>query len=85
MFGCLNASIERQFEFVAQNWLNSGSRLGRGDERDPLVGAPGGSGEFVIGGYPPRLVEGLESFVTTRGGEYYLLPGRSALTALAWS
>jgi hypothetical protein len=65
--------------------MNDGSRLGRGDERDPIVGAPGGSGQFLIGGYPPRLAEGLDTFVTVRGGEYYLFPGRAALAALAWS
>jgi Dyp-type peroxidase family len=85
MFGCFNASIERQFEFVQRNWFNDGSRVLRGEERDPFVGAPGGSGRFLIGGYPPTMVEGLEPFVLSRGGEYYLLPGRAALAALAWS
>ena len=85
MFGCFNASIERQYEFIQRNWLNDGSRVLRNDERDPIVASPGGSGRFLVGGYPPRVVEGLEPFVTCRGGEYYLLPGRAALAALAWS
>lgn len=85
MFGCFNASIERQFEFVQRNWFNDGSRVLRGEERDPIVGSPGGSGRFLVGGFPPCQVEGLEPFVHSRGGEYYLMPGRAALAALAWS
>jgi Dyp-type peroxidase family len=85
MFGCFGASIERQFEFVQRNWFNDGSRVLRGDERDPIVGGPGGPGRFLVGGYPPVMVEGLEPFVLSRGGEYYLMPGRAALASLAWS
>lgn len=85
MFGCFGASIERQFEFIQRNWLNDGSRVLRGDERDPVVGAPDGNGRFLVGGYPPRLVTGLEPFVLSRGGEYYLMPGRAALASLAWA
>jgi hypothetical protein len=39
MFVCLNADIERQFEFVQQNWINNPAFGGLYAERDPLVGA----------------------------------------------
>jgi deferrochelatase/peroxidase EfeB len=83
LFLCLGSSIERQFEFVVRLWFNDGARVRSGDDRDPLLGAPGGSGRFVLPGPVPVVLEGVRSFVTTRGGDYFLLPGLRALRALA--
>ena len=33
----LNADLERQFEFIQQNWINNTAFAGLSDERDPLV------------------------------------------------
>ena len=38
MFVCYQASIERQFEFVQQQWLGDGNVFGLGNDRDPLGG-----------------------------------------------
>ena len=38
-FMCLNADIERQFEFIQQTWLQAPSFHGLMDERDPIVGS----------------------------------------------
>ena len=38
---------------------------------------------MVIQGSPPLFLSGLPRFVTTRGGDYFLLPGRAGLAALA--
>ncbi len=87
MFVCYQASIERQFEFVQQQWLGDGNVFGLGDDRDPLVAGDvgGGSvgGRMVIQGSPPLFLSGLPRFVTVRGGDYFLLPGRTGLRALA--
>jgi Dyp-type peroxidase family len=83
-FIALAGSIERQFEFVQQNWINDPGFAGLSAERDPLVGAPGGSGVFTIPGNPlTRHVRGGHAFVTTRGGEYFFLPAIHALEQLA--
>ena len=65
-----------------------GNVFGLGDDRDPLVagvasGADGGGGRMVIQGSPPLFLSGLPRFVTTRGGDYFLLPGRAGLEVLA--
>jgi Dyp-type peroxidase family len=86
LFVCLNSDFERQFEFINQNWVNNPGFSGLMHERDPMVGAveSGGCDRFTIPGLPARTrVEGLPSFVTVRGGEYFFLPGIQALRYLA--
>jgi Dyp-type peroxidase family len=86
MFVCYQASIERQFEFVQQQWLGDGNVFGLSGDRDPLaagVGGDDGGGRMVIQGSPPLFLSGLPRFVTMRGGGYFLLPGRPGLQALA--
>jgi Dyp-type peroxidase family len=80
MFVCFQASIARQFEFVQRQWLGAGDVFGIGDDADPLVG-PGG-GKMTFQGTPPTLL-GLERFVTTRGGDYFFVPGIAALGRIA--
>jgi hypothetical protein len=90
IFVCYQASIERQFEFIQRQWLNDGNALRLGNDRDPLVAArdpladgDSSSGGTVIQGRPPLFLTGLQSFVTMRGGEYFLVPGLNGLRALA--
>lgn len=89
MFVCFQASIERQFEFVQRQWLGDGNVFGLGGDRDPLASGEavdgGGSppGQMVIQGSPPLFLSGMPRFVTVRGGDYFLLPGRAGLEALA--
>jgi Dyp-type peroxidase family len=85
MFICLNADIERQFEFVQHTWLNNPFFAGLRGEVDPVVGDdPQTKGVFTIPTDPVRRrVGGLGSFVTTRGGAYLFLPGVKALQHLS--
>lgn len=84
MFVCFQSSIERQFEFVQYQWLGDGNVFGLGDDRDPIAAAaPADGGRMVVQGSPPLFLSGLPRFVTLRGGDYFLLPGRSGLHALA--
>jgi deferrochelatase/peroxidase EfeB len=80
LFMCLNADIERQFEFVQQTWIGSGSFSGLVGEDDPIVG-PGQDFTIPMQSGPDQ-VTGLASFVTVVGGGYFFLPGQRALEFL---
>lgn len=82
LFVALNADIERQFEFLQRLYMNDGGAPRQGHDNDPLVGPH--SAHFVIPGDAEQrrktlICTQLPSFVTCRGGEYFMLPGRSAL------
>lgn len=91
LFLAVCADLRRQFEFMQAEWMQDGNRFGLGEERDPLVGQRG-PGDGVLGDGPPSQVSlahrgrrhrrAMTSFVTTKGGEYFLLPSRSALRLL---
>ncbi|WP_298871201.1 Dyp-type peroxidase [uncultured Bradyrhizobium sp.] len=83
----VNADIARQFEFVQKVWINDGDFAGLGNDKDPVIGGNDGSGSFTIprAGAPRRRLQNLPAFVTTRGGEYFFLPGIAALRSLAES
>jgi Dyp-type peroxidase family len=81
----VNADIGRQFEFVQKVWINDGDFAGLGNDKDPMIGGNDGSGSFTIprAGAPRRRLAGLPAFVSTRGGEYFFLPGIAALRSFA--
>ncbi len=86
LFMCVNANIERQYEFIQQTWMASGNFHGLRDEKDPLIGnqiadeAGDPVGRFAIPRWEGAIaLHGMPSFVTTRGGGYFFLPSRSAL------
>jgi Dyp-type peroxidase family len=83
-FICLNADLERQFEFVQQTWINNPVYAGLEQETDPLVGDQSQCRRtFTIQADPLRLrVSGLRPFVTVRGGAYFFLPSIPALRFL---
>ena len=85
LFICLNGDIERQFEFVQQNWVNNTVFSGVGCEQDGLVGAPGGDpGCFTVQSPSVRQrTLNIPSFVTVRGGAYFFLPGLATIRYLA--
>ncbi|HEY8186719.1 MAG TPA: Dyp-type peroxidase [Pyrinomonadaceae bacterium] len=84
-FLCLNADIERQFEFVQQTWINNPVFGGLDGEVDPLVGnLTKGDEIFTVQADPLRTrVHNLERFVTVKGGAYFFLPSLRALRYLA--
>lgn len=78
------ASLQRQYEFVQQQWLNYGLDANSGNDCCPLVGNHGPGDKFVIpadpeGGDPPFIATDLRQFVQTRGGDYFFLPSLTAL------
>ncbi len=84
-FICLNADIQRQFEFVQQTWLNSTKFGGLYDEKDPLIGDnDDGKGRLTIPANPIRTrLNDIPRFVRVRGGGYFFMPGVRALRFLA--
>jgi Dyp-type peroxidase family len=85
-FVCFVASIERQFEFVLARWGNDGNAFGLGHEADLLLGGDSRPGTMTIQGVPPVFLNrpaGMAPFVTTRGGEYFYVPGIAGLRSLA--
>jgi Dyp-type peroxidase family len=92
VFMSVGSSLRRQFEFVQNLWLTNTAFNGLHGQDDPLVG-PRARGYFPDGvdptpfdlpGYPTRrTVYGLPRFVRPRGGEYFFLPSRAALTFLS--
>ncbi len=85
LFMCLNADIERQFEFVQQTWLASPAFHGLAGEVDPLAGSgsTGQNGFTVPTRDGPVRLTPLQQFVTMRGGGYFFLPGRRLVDYLA--
>lgn len=81
MFTCLNADIERQFEFVQQTWLLGSTFHGLPGETDPALGC-GGRAFTVPTRQGPIRLRGLPDFVQMRGGGYFFMPSRSALRYL---
>ncbi len=83
LFMCLNADIERQYEFVQQTWVSSTSFQGLVGEKDPTIGSRDGEGRFTIPSWEGvTVLKKIPQFVTTRGGGYFFMPSRSALRYL---
>ncbi|MEA2843956.1 MAG: hypothetical protein QOJ69_1627 [Actinomycetota bacterium] len=90
LFMACCADLRRQFEFVQSHWLQDGNRFGLGTETDGVAGQrhanDGDNTTLSIARGDARARRGgMPSFVTTRGGEYFLLPSRSALKVLGSS
>ena len=76
LFMCINTDIERQFEFIQQNWVLNQHFATLFDEADPLVGR---RGPMTLPAEPLRRTVNVDTYVTFTGGEYFFLPGISAL------
>jgi deferrochelatase/peroxidase EfeB len=84
LFMCVNASIERQFEFVQQTYMLGSSFHGLENEIDSLVRRPGLSDVLTIPTEKgPLRLNGMGNFVTVRGGGYFFMPGKSAVGFLS--
>jgi Dyp-type peroxidase family len=83
IFVCFNADIERQFEVIQAQWCNDGNAFRLGDDKDYLLGDNRSNGKVTIQGDPPHFAKAQPLVVLTRGCEYLLMPGISALRDLA--
>ncbi len=70
-------------EFLKSQWVNDGSFIGAGDEKDPIAGDNSPDHDtYTVPAHPlRRRLHGLERFTVTKGGEYAFLP---SLPALRW-
>ncbi|WP_137826086.1 Dyp-type peroxidase, partial [Brevibacterium sp. 2SA] len=80
-FIAISARAIDTVEFLQSEWINSGNFIGRGTEKDPLLGVQDDNAYFTVPGTPPRRISGIETFNTLDGGEYFFMP---SLTALKW-
>jgi deferrochelatase/peroxidase EfeB len=84
LFMCLNADIERQFEFIQQTWAIAWQFHGLENEVDPITGRGGELGRLTIPSpNGPLHLTKMKDWVRTRGGAYLFMPSRSALRFLA--
>lgn len=94
IFMAINASIERQFEFIQQQWVNYSNDFKLANDKDPLVGnheidmEGNSAGKMIIEGdkdnnTPPFFCSGMPRFVETRGGEYFFMPSLTALKMIS--
>ena len=85
-FLCVNASINSQFEFVQQAWMNNPRFNGLINNRDPLSSDndPDAAPSMMhIPVHPTGLrTAPVPRFVTPRGGAYFFMPSLSALNWL---
>lgn len=81
LFMCVNADIERQFEFLQQSWILGANFHGLENEVDPIIGCTQREMIVPTPNGPLRL-RNLGEFVTVLGGGYFFMPGRSALAEL---
>ena len=90
IFMAINASIERQFEFVQQQWINYGNDFRLANDRDPLIGNQpmdkegNPAGRMTLqtdpnGNDVPFFCSRMPSFVETRGGDYFFIPSITSL------
>ncbi|MCH7601104.1 MAG: peroxidase, partial [Myxococcales bacterium] len=90
-FLCFNGNIERQFEFIQQQWANNSQFAGLNADSDAVMGAqspPGvGRGDapptFTIQDAPLRIrLEGMLRFVKVVGSGYFFMPSLRAVKHL---
>lgn len=85
------ASLERQFEFVQQQWINYGMDSNAGNDTCPMLGSrPVDELKFVIPNDPdadgegaPYICSNLPQFVETKGGAYFFVPSMTSLRMIA--
>ncbi|QPC80641.1 hypothetical protein G4Y79_13060 [Phototrophicus methaneseepsis] len=88
-FFCVNASIQRQFEFIQVNWSNNPNFNAMYQNKDPLIGdnarAAQAASYMHIPASPVRVrTSPLPRFVTVIGGSYLFMPSITALRFLAY-
>jgi deferrochelatase/peroxidase EfeB len=80
----ISAKAMNTLEFLQQEWINDGTFMNLGNERDPIVGLQEEEPTFTIPMEPVRRrMHGIDTFNVLRGGEYLFMPSLSALQWLA--
>jgi Dyp-type peroxidase family len=88
LFGCFNADISKQFEFIQYTWANYPKFKRLSADPDPFIGVKenpktGTEQNFTIPTETVNnVVTGLQSFVTVKGGGYFFFPSKSVIRFL---
>jgi Dyp-type peroxidase family len=86
MFLAYNSGLD-QFEFVQQTWMNYGDDFHQGNDMDPITGSRAGRRMMIPGDERTRrrpfLCWDIPRFVTTKGGDYFFVPGLTGLRLMA--
>lgn len=82
------ASLQRQFEFVQQQWIQYGLDFHQGNDTCPMLGNHDRHRRFSIqsdpkSGKPPFIMSKLRTFVECRGGDYFFVPSLTSLRMMA--
>lgn len=86
----LNADINRQFEFIQQQWVNYGNDFKAGNDKEIILGNH--DSEYPSratiqvdpdSDQPPYFVRDIPRLVETRGGDYFFIPSMTALRLIA--
>ena len=89
LFGCFNADISRQFEFIQYTWANYPKFKQLYADPDPFIGVrshpePGTLQQFTIPEETHNTyIAGLQSFVTVKGGAYFFFPSVTVVEFLS--
>jgi Dyp-type peroxidase family len=89
LFGCFNADINRQFEFIQYTWANYPKFKQLYADPDPFIGVrenpePGVEQIFTIPQETTnKYITGLKSFVTVKGGAYFFFPSVTVVEYLS--
>ena len=90
IFMAVCASLFRQFEFVQQQWMQYGLDFQGGNDTCPVIGFRDTEFRYKFtipadpeGDKPPYICADIPQLVTTRGGEYFFIPGINALKMIA--
>jgi Dyp-type peroxidase family len=88
MFLAYNSGFD-QFEFVQETWINFGDDFHQGNDMDPITGSAGNRRMMIPGdertGRRAFLCWDIPRFVTTKGGDYFFVPGLTGLRLLAFN
>ncbi len=88
----LNSDINRQFEFVQQQWINYGNDFKAGNDKEILLGNHSVDDRFPskavlqvepTGNDTPYILSKIPRLVETRGGDYFFVPSLTALRMIA--
>jgi Dyp-type peroxidase family len=88
----VNADINRQFEFVQQQWVNYGNDFRAANDKDIVLGNHSADdrrpSKAVLqtdpeGDGAPYFLTKIPRFVETRGGDYFFVPSLTALRMIA--
>ncbi|HLF45614.1 MAG TPA: Dyp-type peroxidase [Chitinophagaceae bacterium] len=88
LFGCFNADISKQFEFIQYTWANYPKFKRLYADPDPFIGVKenpvqGEEQNFTIPTTTNNtVITGLKSFVTVKGGAYFFFPSVSVIKFL---